>query len=104
MRYLAWAIRLIVFVLVVLFAYKNMGPVDVVFFDGLRLSGVPLILVILIAFVIGTLLGVVLMVPQSWSRWRESSKLKRDLSRAQSQPSAAGKVESNQSVSTAKPL
>jgi len=83
MRYLAWTIKLVVFAVVVLFAYKNMNPVDVMLFGNMKLSAVPLVVVMLIAFVVGTLLGVFLMLPSTWQRRREAWRLKRELKRAQ---------------------
>ncbi len=90
MRYVAWTIKLILFAVLVLFAYKNMGPVDVEFFGQARFGGVPLVVVMLVAFVLGTLLGVFLMLPSTWQRRREAARLKRELKRsARSQAQAA---------------
>lgn len=83
MRYLVWAIKLVIFAVVVLFAYKNMQPVDVQFFGQFSYTNVPLVVVMLIAFVLGTLLGVFLMLPSTWRRRREASRLQRDLTRVQ---------------------
>lgn len=83
MRYLAWTIKIIVFAVVVLFAYKNMNPVDVILFGNMKFSEVPLVVVMLIALVAGTLLGVFLMLPSTWQRRREAWQLKRDLKRAE---------------------
>lgn len=83
MRYLAWTIKIIVFAVVVLFAYKNMNPVDVMLFGNMKFSAVPLVVVMLVAFVAGTLLGVFLMLPSTWQRRREAWQLKRDLKRAE---------------------
>jgi putative membrane protein len=83
MRYIAWTIKLILFAVLVLFAYKNMGPVDVMLFGDARFSDVPLVVVMLVAFVAGTLLGVFLMLPSTWQRRREAWRLKRELKRSQ---------------------
>lgn len=83
MRYLAWTIKIVVFAVVVLFAYKNMNPVDVMLFGNMKFSSVPLVVVMLVAFVAGTLLGVFLMLPSTWQRRREAWRLKRDLKRAE---------------------
>lgn len=83
MRYVMWAIKIVVFAVVVLFAYKNMAPVDVQFLGNTQFVGVPLVVVMLVAFVLGTLLGVFLMLPSTWRRRREAGKLKRDLIKAQ---------------------
>lgn len=84
MRYFAWAIKLVIFVLVVLFAYKNTASVDVVFFDGVLWSDVPLIVVMLVTFALGALLGVILMLPSTWRGRREAGRLKKDLNKVQS--------------------
>lgn len=81
MRYLAWAVKLLIFVLLVLFAYKNTSPVEVVLFDGFAWSNVPLIVVMVSTFVLGALLGVLVMLPNTWRRRRETGKLRRDLSK-----------------------
>lgn len=83
MRYLMWAVKLAVFAVVVLFAYKNMAPVDVQFLGSTQFVGVPLVVVMLVAFVLGTVLGVFLMLPSTWRRRREAGRLKRDLQKAQ---------------------
>ena len=51
MRYIVWAVRLVVFVVVLLFALKNTGPVDVNFYADHTVSGVPLI-VVMLAFLV----------------------------------------------------
>ncbi len=81
MRYVVWTIRLIVFIAVLFFAYKNVTPVEVVLYDGLRLTDIPLIVVMLLAFVIGAVFGAVLMLPGRWRRWRESGRLRKDLAK-----------------------
>lgn len=88
MRYVVWTIRLVIFVAVLFFAFKNITPVDVVFYDGYRLADVPLIVVILLAFVAGAAFGAVLMLPGRWKRWRESGRLRKDLARVQSTPAS----------------
>ena len=53
MRYLVWALRLIVFVVVLMFALKNTAPVAVAFFGVYEIASVPLIVVMLTTFVLG---------------------------------------------------
>src|SRR5690606_11220373 len=57
MRYLVWILRLVVFVVVLMFALKNTGPVDVRFFADHVVAGVPLIVVMLVVFVLGAIFG-----------------------------------------------
>lgn len=83
MRYLVWALRLIVFVVVLMFALKNTGPVAVVFFGDYALQSVPLIVVMLGTFVLGAVFGLLLTVPASIRRRREAAKLRRELDRIQ---------------------
>ena len=83
MRYLVWFLRLLIFVLVLLFALKNTGPVDVGFYADHVLAGVPLIVVMLAAFVVGVLFGLLMSVPSVMRRRREVKKLKRDLAHVQ---------------------
>jgi putative membrane protein len=90
MRYVVWTIRLIIFVAVLFFAYKNVTPVDVVLYDGMVLANIPLIVVILLAFLGGAAVGAVLMVPGRVKRWRESGRLRKDLARAQTTMSTDG--------------
>jgi uncharacterized integral membrane protein len=42
MRYIVWALRLIVFLAVLLFALKNTDPVGVTFYGDWAVQGVPL--------------------------------------------------------------
>lgn len=81
MRYLVWILRLLVFILVLLFALKNTGPVDVSFYAGHVVTGVPLIVVMLVVFVAGVLFGLLVAAPSLVRRRREVRKLKRDLDR-----------------------
>lgn len=81
MRYLVWVLRLVVFLVVLLFALKNTDPVQVNFFADYTLSNVPLIIVMLIAVLLGLLLGFLLMVLTLMRKKREVTKLKRDVAR-----------------------
>ncbi|MBB5217103.1 LapA family protein [Parapusillimonas granuli] len=81
MRYLVWLLRLAVFVLVLMFALKNTGPVDVNFFADHVVTGVPLIVVMLAVFVLGVFLGLLIAVPSIMRRRREAARLRRELAR-----------------------
>jgi len=95
MRYVVWTIRILIFIAVLFFAYQNVTPVDVVLYDGMILTGIPLIVVILLAFVLGAVMGMILMLSSRFKRWRESGRLKRDLARAKDNKSAASASSSN---------
>jgi putative membrane protein len=81
MRYLVWLLRLAIFVLVLMFALKNTGPVDVNFFADHVLTGVPLIVVMLVVFVLGVVLGLLIAAPSIVRRRREAARLRRELAR-----------------------
>ncbi len=81
MRYLVWILRLVVFVVVLLFALKNTGPVDVSFFADHVISDVPLIVVMLATFVLGAIFGLLITAPAIVRRRREAARLRRDLAR-----------------------
>ena len=68
MRYLVWALRLLVFIVVLLFALKNTGPVAVNFYGDQVVHDVPLIVVMLTVFVVGTVFGLLLTVPGALRR------------------------------------
>ena len=78
MRYLVWILRLIVFVVILMFALKNTGPVDVRFFGDYVVSGVPLIVVMLIMLVLGAVLGWLITLPSLLKHRRDIARLKRD--------------------------
>lgn len=78
MRYLVWILRLLVFVVILMFALKNTGPVDVSFFGDYVIAGVPLIVVMLIMLVLGTVLGWLIALPSVLKHRREITRLKRD--------------------------
>ncbi|MDO9026145.1 lipopolysaccharide assembly protein LapA domain-containing protein [Zwartia sp.] len=92
MRYFVWALRLIVFLAVLLFALKNTNPVAVTFFDGLSIPNVPLIVVMLSTFVLGTVFGLLLTVPPALRRRREIARLRKDLERLQTSTSPQGQA------------
>lgn len=83
MRYLIWLLRLVIFIIVLLFALKNTAPVDVGFFADHVLRQIPLIVVMLVAFVLGTVFGLLLAVSAVLRRRREVNRLRRELARAQ---------------------
>ncbi|MYN11848.1 DUF1049 domain-containing protein [Pusillimonas sp. TS35] len=81
MRYLVWLLRLVVFVLVLMFALKNTEPVDVKFFADQVITGVPLIVVMLVVFVLGVVLGLLIAAPALLRARREKARLRREISR-----------------------
>ncbi|CAM5216971.1 Putative integral membrane protein OS=Castellaniella defragrans OX=75697 GN=HNR28_000870 PE=4 SV=1 [Castellaniella defragrans] len=83
MRYLVWILRLVIFVIVLLFALKNTAPVDVGFFADHSVHQVPLIVVMLIAFLLGLVFGLLVAALAIVRRRREINRLRRELARAQ---------------------
>ena len=76
MRIVTWAIRLLVFVLLVAFGAKNVEPVTLRFYFGLELP-TPLILALFGAFVLGAFFGVVSLLGRVLRQRREISFLRR---------------------------
>lgn len=85
MGYVVWVLRLLVFVLVLLFALNNTGPVDVTFYADYVLREVPLIVVMLATFIIGAVFVLLVILPSAMRRRREIAKLRRELEKVQQQ-------------------
>lgn len=83
MRYLFWILRLVIFIIVLLFAMKNTDLVDVGLFAGRVIHQVPLIVVMLVAFALGAIFGLLFAATSVLRRGREISRLKRQLNSAQ---------------------
>jgi uncharacterized integral membrane protein len=83
MRYFVWALRLIVFIAVLMFALKNTNPVAINFYGDYVMHDVPLIVVMLGTFVVGAVFGLLLTVPAAMRRRREAVRLRRELDRVQ---------------------
>jgi lipopolysaccharide assembly protein A len=77
-RYSWWLARVAVFLLLVAFALKNSDPVLVRFYLGSHWEA-SLALVLLVAFCIGTMAGVVACVSYIYRQRREILQLRRDL-------------------------
>ena len=75
MRALTWAVRLVVFVLLVAFAARNVEPVTLRFYFDLALQA-PLILVLFAFFLLGALFGIAALLGTLLRQRREISLLK----------------------------
>jgi putative membrane protein len=75
-RILTWAVRLVVFVLLLAFAAKNIEPVTLRFYFDLALQA-PLVLVLFGFFVLGALFGVTALLTTLLRQRREISVLKK---------------------------
>ena len=76
MRIVTWTIRLVVFVLLVAFAAKNVEPVALRFYFGLELKA-PLVLALLAAVALGALFGVAALLGTIVRQRREISLLRK---------------------------
>ncbi len=81
MTALTWAIRLIIFSILVVFAVQNTGPVNLHFLPG-EFWQAPLVIVLLVFFAGGAVLGALSLVGVIYRQRREISRLKRDAARA----------------------
>jgi putative membrane protein len=75
-RILTWAIRIVLFLLLVALAAKNVEPVKLRFFFDIELE-TPLILVLLAAFALGAFFGVLALLTTLMRQRREISVLKK---------------------------
>ncbi len=75
MKYLMWLLKAAIFFTLFAFALNNQQTVSVNFFFG-TVWQAPLVLVVLTAFAMGLILGVVVMTPRWW-RSRQTAKRQR---------------------------
>jgi putative membrane protein len=75
-RIVTWAIRLVVFVLLIAFAAKNVEPVTLRFYFDLALQA-PLVVLLFAFFALGALFGVLALVGTLLRQRREISLLKK---------------------------
>lgn len=81
MRFVIWAVRLVIFVLVLLFALKNTQPIDVGLYADHVIPSAPLIVVMLVAFAVGALVAALVFMPAAMRRRREAARLRREVER-----------------------
>lgn len=79
-RYLSWALRAVLFLLLLFFALKNTEPVTLRFFFS-ESWRVPLVLLLLIFFAFGAALGVVACTSRLLRERREISSLRKEIQR-----------------------
>ena len=78
MRIVTWTIRVLVFLLLVAFAAKNVEPVTLRFFFDLALQ-TPLVLALFAFFALGALFGMLALVGTLLRQRREISFLKKSM-------------------------
>ena len=81
MKFLAWLIRILVFVVLLLLALKNVQPVTLNFYLDHAWTA-PLILICLAFFVVGLLAGWLSATPSLFRHKLENGRLKRELKSA----------------------
>jgi uncharacterized integral membrane protein len=81
MNYVIWALRLIIFILVLLFALKNTEPVSVRFFSDVAVNNIPLIVVLLVTFFLGALFAYLMAILVRIKKTRQVSQLKNEITR-----------------------
>lgn len=72
MKYLAWLLKAAIFFTLFAFALNNQSLVAVHFFFGQQWQA-PLVLVLMLAFAAGVVLGILFMVPRWW-RSRQAAR------------------------------
>ena len=78
MRYLLWTLKLALFLLVLSFAVKNTDIVAVHYYLGYQWQA-PLVLVLLVFFCLGVLVGIIANLAHMVRRRREMVALRREL-------------------------
>ena len=76
MRSLTWTLRITLFLLLLGFAVKNTDPVVVYYYFGQQWQA-PLVIVLLLSFCIGAVLGILASLSPLFRQRREISELKR---------------------------
>ena len=89
MRILTWAIRLIVFVMLVAFAAKNADPVTLRFYFDLAVQ-TPLVVVLFAFFLAGALFGMLALLGTLLRQRREIARLKKQGADTPAPPPVAG--------------
>ena len=78
MRYLSWALRAVLFIALLGFAVKNDQPITLRYFFGYEWQS-SLVIVLLIFFAAGAVMGVLAMFANVLQQRREIAALKRDI-------------------------
>ena len=78
MRYLVWPLRAVLFVLLLGFAVKNDQPVVLKYFFGYEWQA-SLVVILLVFFTVGVLIGVLAMLGNIFRQRRELAALRREL-------------------------
>jgi uncharacterized integral membrane protein len=74
MRALVWLFRALIFFTLFAFALNNLQPARVLWFFGVEWHA-PMVIVVLVAFAAGSVLGVLSMLPSWWRHRRDARRL-----------------------------
>jgi putative membrane protein len=85
MRTFTWAVRLVLFLLLIAFAAKNVEPVTLRFWFDLALQA-PLVLLLLAFFAAGALAGILALLGPLLRSRRRAARLDKQLAGAQAAP------------------
>lgn len=88
MKALAWAVRLVIFLILFVFAVQNTAPVNLNLALG-RVWQAPLVIVLLAFFAAGALAGVLSLLALVFRQRREIARLRNELAR----PAATAVIE-----------
>ncbi|MCX7275360.1 MAG: LapA family protein [Burkholderiales bacterium] len=91
MRFIAWTIRVILFLAALGFALSNTGLTELRFFGVDVVWRAPLVIFLLVFFAAGTALGLLGVVPMLYRQRREIARLRREI-RASARPSGTGQT------------
>jgi len=91
MRYFNWILRIVLFIALLGFAVKNDQPITLRYFFGYEWQS-SLVLVLLIFFAVGAVVGVLAMFVNVLQQRREIAALKRDI-RAKNKLAAIGETQ-----------
>ncbi len=100
MKYLLWLLKAVIFFTLFAFALNNQRDVVVHLFFGTQWQ-TPLVLVVLLAFSVGVIVGVVGMVPR-W--WKHRKAAQRAATQPEPVPAAASPELASDSILKAEPL
>ena len=78
MRYFDWALRIVLFIVLLGFAVKNVHPATLRYFFGYEWQS-SLVVILLLFFAAGTVVGVLAMFSNVLQQRREIARLKRDI-------------------------
>ena len=88
MRYISWALRILLFLLLLGFALKNTDPVVVRFYLGSQWEA-PLAMVVLVFFGVGAVTGVIACLTYVYRQRREILQLRKEVRAKPSMPEDA---------------